>query len=170
MFDDEMRDVTPEPTAEPTAEPTEIIEERAVYDGDVTDSILRKLSAYYNDNSDTGADYVILRESSTDYVLAYGSVSNHTFTGTIVRYHTQQSYQSTDCTVSVSTGTYNADMTGDTGYIYSSLAGFLPSYYINEEERLARREGYITNICIFIALLCALVFTMFRALFRRIRR
>lgn len=172
MFDD-MRDspeLTPEPSVEPSAEPTELVEERAVYDGDISDSILRKLSAYYNDNSNNGADYVILRESATDYVLAYGTVNDHTFTGTIVRYHIQQSYQSTDCTVSVSNGSYNADMTGDTGYIYSSLSGFLPSYYINEDERLANRESYITSVAFFIALLTALVFTLLRGLFRRFKR
>lgn len=169
-----MRDYTPEPTVaptvEPTVEPTEIIPDRAVYDGDVSDSILRKLSAYYNDNaSPVYDDYVILRESQYDYILAYGDVTNHSFNGTIVRYHVQQTYNSTDCTVSVTEGVYNADMTGDTGYIYSSLDGFLPSYYIGKVDTISKQYDIIVSVSFIIALLCILCFILFRSLRRRKR-
>lgn len=161
---------SPEPTFEPTPEPTqevfsEEIDYRAVYDGDVSDSILRKLSAYYNDNAQLGQDYVILRESQYVYVLAFGDEENHHFTGTIVRY-TSSTYTA-DCTVSVSRGTYYADLSGDTGYIYSSCDGYLPSAYISKTERYHDVIDVCVSACFFILLVCVLLFTIFGGLKRR---
>lgn len=159
----------PTPSPSETAVPleSEVVdfrseEERAVYDGDISDSILRKLSAYYNTYSDLGDDYVIIRESQYVYVLVFGSESSRTFTGTIVRY-TSSTYTA-DCTVSVSSGTYRADMTGDTGYIYSSINSFLPSPYIDEVGRMSSKLGGISAIIISLSALCAVCFTMFRSL------
>lgn len=148
------------PTLDPS--PTEEIppvfdvqdDERAVYDGDISDSILRKLSAYYTDYGNN-SDYVILREGQYSYVLVFGTVDGTLYDGTIVRYNS--SSYSYDATVSVSQGTYRADMTGDTGYIYSSNPSFLPSPYIDRTNIQFRNFGSVVVLSFFIALLVFLV-------------
>lgn len=158
------------PTTEPSPAPTEayteyITDDRAVYDGDISDTILKRLSAYYNEYSQFGDEYVILRESQYVYVLAFGSESSHRFSGTIVRY-TTSSYTA-DSTVSITTGTYTADMTGDTGYIYSSLPAYIPSIYIDSVSRASANIQSISGIVLCISALVALCLTIFRKVGRR---
>lgn len=165
IFDDVKPTIAPEPTEDlpPVFDVRE--DDRAVYDGDISDSILRKLSAYYTEYGND-SDYVILRESQYSYVLVFGSVNGSLYDGTIVRYNS--SSYTTDATVSISSGTYRADMTGDTGYIYSSNPAFLPSPYVDRTSVQYRNFGSVVVLAFFIALIVFLVDYIF--CFRRRRR
>ena len=144
--------VTPVPvfTPEPTLDP-----ERAVYDGDVSDTYLAKLSAYYNEHAKVNTPYMILRPSQYHYVLVYGTTSNYrnwshatvceiTISG---NYYTQADF---DVTEDVG---YTTDPTGDTAYVYSSSSEFLPSRYINNGSKIAPFFTYAILILAVIVVL-----------------
>lgn len=153
-----------DPTQQPSPEPSEMlpettnVPERIVYDGDVSDTILAKLSAYYNEHADQ-EEYVIYRADQYNYYLVYGSYNNGQFTNaTTVLYHTQSGYNTVDCTVTVSTGiSVRPDLTGDTGYIYSSLYSFLPSRYISLQEKQVKKGSMVVTVCIVLGLLVAII-------------
>lgn len=133
------------------------VEERIVYDGDISDSILAKLSAYYNENAD-GETYVILRPDQYNYYLVYGDYANGNFTNaTIVHYHSQSGYNTVDCTVTVSQGSYRPDLTGDTGYIYSSIPEYLPSRYIDSRGRYANKSLVMSSVVLVLALCICII-------------
>lgn len=124
-------------TIEPINEdPTATPELRALYEGDISTTILEKLSAYYTEHSDPleKPNYFIVRQSQSEYILYYGDISSSgaISDATVVRYY------------GYNTGSYTAvyrlnvsqassgsvDLSGPTGYIYSSYDRYLPSPYI----------------------------------------
>lgn len=126
-------------------------EDRSVYDGDISDGILSKLSAYYNAHAPINMPYVIYRPSQYYYRLVYGYTNNYiTFNScTVVEYYSYSSYASNDVTVTVSEyQNFTVDLTGDTGYIYSSSESFIPSRYINSDR--INSIGVLA-VCILIA-------------------
>lgn len=158
-----------DPTQQSTPEPTEMLPiatnepERSVYDGEVSDTILAKLSAYYNEHADQ-EEYVIYRADQYNYYLIYGDYNNGQFTNaTSVLYHTQSYYNTVDCTISVSTGvSARPDLTGDTGYIYSSIDTFLPSRYINSQEKQVKKGSMVITVCVVLGLLVAIIGIWFK--------
>lgn len=108
-----------------------------VYNGDVSDSILAKLSAYYTEHATFNTPYAIYRPSQYEYILVYGATEDyHNWTNaTVVSYNSSQSnynsYFYLDVTEDVS---YTSDLTGYTGYIYSSSSDFVPSRYIGNDR------------------------------------
>lgn len=133
-------------------------EDRAVYDGDISDSILAKLSAYYNEHGDE-EEYVILRVDQYNYYLVFGDYNNGLFSNaTTVLYHSQSSYSTNDCRVTVQNGVqYRPDLTGDTGYIYSSLPSFIPSRYISTKTKRAEKMSMVTTVIIVLSFLVAII-------------
>lgn len=125
------------PTLEPVDEtPAPTPELRALYDGDISSSILEKLSSYYTEHSDPleKEDYFIVRQSQYDYLLYYGEISSSgaIADATIVRYYAVNtgSYAAT-YRLSVSEATSGSvDLSGPSAYIYSSYDQYLPSPYI----------------------------------------
>lgn len=150
--------MTPAPTynPQPTSDP-----ERAVYDGDVSDTYLAKLSAYYNEHAKVNTPYMILRSSQYHYILVYGDTSNYrnwsnatvceiTLSG---NYYTQAVF---DVTEDVG---YTTDPTGDTAFIYSSSSDFLPSRYINNGSK-------ITPFFTYAILVIAIIVVLYRFIIR----
>ena len=143
----ESLDPTPSPTAEL----------RALYDGDVSSTILQKLSGYYIEHSDklNPEDYFIVRTGNNDYSLYYGNISE---TGSItnairVRYYAVNSGSYTAAyRLSVSQlGSGSVDLDGYEAYIYSSYESYLPSPYIAENNTPVR-GGFFTAV---LMVLCA---------------
>lgn len=133
----EILEITEEPVLTEVPISMEDPADRSVYDSDVSDSYLAKLSAYYTQHAKLNTPYIILRPSQYVYMLVYGDTSNYRqFTdATVVQITLTGSYYNTS-TVSVSSGvSYTVDPTGSTAFIYSSGADFLPSRYISFEGR-----------------------------------
>lgn len=161
---DNVKIFTPDPTdpapivVDPTFEPVENsqIDERAVYDGDISDGILAKLSSYYRDHG--SGDYVIYRIDQYHYQLVYGDFDGTVFTdATIVSYSIGGSYQQT-ASVSVSnSSSFRPDLTGSTGYIYSSYDAFVPSRYIDLHEMSSYKYSHVMTICMVLAMLIYIV-------------
>lgn len=107
---------------------------RAIYDGSISDSILRQFSAYYNEHAKIGDSYIITRLSQYKYRLIFGKSDNgvsYTDATIVDLEYTSQQY-STHPTVTVSTGnTISADVQGYSGYIYSSAPQYFPSSYVD---------------------------------------
>lgn len=124
--------VTSEPLFQEEEEPG-----RSVYDGSISDSILRSLSGYYNSHSKPGTPYCITRPSQYVYQLVYGSSSDGVhFTDATVATYSLGNYSALS-TFRVSDGqTLTVDVTGSTAYVYSSSAQFLPSPYITDSPRI----------------------------------
>lgn len=116
---------------------TESDDLRSVYDGSISDSILRNLSAYYNSHAKIGDSYIITRPSQYSYRLIFGKSSdgiNYT-DATIVDYTYTSTQYNQHPTVTVTNGsTISADVQGYSGYIYSSSARFLPSSYVDNSR------------------------------------
>ena len=131
---------SPIETEEPiyTEEPISTEEpSRSVYDGSISDSTLRQLSAYYNMHARYNTPYTITRPSQYVYQLVYGNSTDGVYytDATIVRI-TIGTYN-TNSTVSVTNGaTITVDTTGSTAYVYSSYPTFLPSSYITDSPKL----------------------------------
>lgn len=139
--------------------------ERAVYDGDISDSILAKLSAYYNEHG--SGDYCIYRPSQYSYILLYGSYSNGSYTGTRVTYTLSGNYYSS-ASLSVSgISNFQPDLSGSTGYIYSNADQFLPSRYIDGHSRSTQLYMHVSTVCIALGLLLAIIGIMFGKIRRR---
>lgn len=125
------------PTTEPVDEtPAPTAELRALYDGDISSSILEKLSSYYTEHSDPmeKENYFIVRQSQYDYILYYGDISSSGAISDahVVRYYAVNtgSYAAT-YRLSVSEATSGSvDLSGPSAYIYSSYEQYLPSPYI----------------------------------------
>lgn len=109
----------------------------SVYNGDVSDTILSKLSAYYNENAPINTPYAIYRPDQYEYILVYGQTSDyHSWTDCrVVRYFaTQSGYNQAYLLDVEDRTTYTADLSGYTGYIYSSSDQFIPSRYIGNDR------------------------------------
>lgn len=124
-------------TIEPVdADPSATPELRALYDGDISSSILEKLSGYYTEHSDKldPEDYFIVRQAQYDYLLYYGEIAEDgTITSAkVVRYYaTNTGSYAAVYRLSVSeTSSGRVDLSGYSGYIYSSYESYLPSPYI----------------------------------------
>lgn len=140
MLYEESPILTPEAvfTEEPTQEPIEIEEpSRSVYDGSISDSYLRQLSAYYNMHARLGTPYCITRPSQYVYQLVYGTSSDGiNFTDAHIIRITVGTYNQ-NSTISVTNGaTISVDVSGSTAYVYSSNPQYLPSSYISDSPRL----------------------------------
>lgn len=163
---------TIEPTEVPveTVEPlrSEEIEERAVYDGDVSDAILAKLSAYYREYAD-GEVYAIYRADLYNYYLIFGAYENGTFSeATVVQYHVQSNYTTTDCQVTVTEDrTIRPDLSGDTGYVYSNIEGYLPSRYIDSKAISTQKTSHVVTVCIVLCMIVAIIGIWFHKIRRR---
>lgn len=155
-------EITPEPTSDPGAM-------RQVYDADISQTILAKLSAYYMDdyNMIDPQEYFITRPNQYTYVLTYGDVDRD---GTIhdckqvTYYGTSTGYGVAGYTVSVSSvSSGRVDVSGFTGYVYSSYDTFLPSPDISTgvREYGARAWCMVLSVC----LICCMLYTMIRRLF-----
>ena len=141
----------------PTADPAP--ELRSLYDGDISSSILQKLSGYYLEHSDklNPEDYFIVRTGNNDYSLYFGDISESGVitSATRVRYY------------AVNTGSYAAvyrlsvseldtgsvDLDGYEAYIYSSYDSYLPSPYLAENESSVR-GGLFTAVIMVMAAIC----------------
>lgn len=109
----------------------------SVYNGDISDSILAKLSSYYNEHATFNTPYAIYRPDQYEYVLVYGTTSDYTHWTdcTVVRYYAVQSGYNTAYLLDVETvDSHISDLTGYTGYIYSSYSEFVPSRYIGNDR------------------------------------
>ncbi|MCR4718792.1 MAG: hypothetical protein K5768_04095 [Firmicutes bacterium] len=163
-------------TIEPTTAPvepsdalrSEEIEERAVYDGDVSDTILAKLSAYYREYAD-GEVYCIYRADQYNYYLIFGAYENGTFSeATVVQYHVQSNYTTIDCQVTVTEDrTIRPDLSGDTGYVYSNIQGYLPSRYIDSKAISTQKSSHVVTICIVLCMIVAIIGIWFHKIRRR---
>ena len=160
------------PTTAPV-EPSETLRsdetvERAVYDGDVSDTILAKLSAYYREYAD-GEVYAIYRADQYNYYLIFGDYENGTFSeATVVQYHIQSSYTTTDCHVTVTEDrTIRPDLSGDTGYVYSNIEGYLPSRYIDSKAISTQKTSHVVTVCIVLCMIVAIIGIWFHKIRRR---
>lgn len=131
---------------------------RAVYDGDISDSILAKLSQYYNEY---GGDkpYCIYRTDQYNYYLVFGDYDNGVFSeARVVRYQLSGNYYNT-AVVTVSTvSSIRPDLSGSTGYVYSSASdSFLPSRYISSKQYSNYRFTAIMTVVLVLCLLIAII-------------
>lgn len=109
----------------------------SVYNGDISDTVVAKLSAYYSEHAPFNTPYAIFRPSQYEYILVYGSTEDyHSWTSaTVVHYYTSQSGYNQGYYFDVEPGVnYTSDLTGFTGYIYSSSDDFIPSRYIGNDR------------------------------------
>lgn len=135
----EVPELTQEPSEVSPAPEVTPDPERAVYDSDVGDTYLAKLSSYYNQHAKVNTPYIILRPSQYTYLLVYGNTSNYRnwTNATVCEIEIFGSYNSTS-TFTVTEGvSYTVDPTGNTAFIYSSSADFLPSRYITTDTRFS---------------------------------
>lgn len=140
--------------------------ERAVYDGDISDSILAKLSAYYNEHG--SKDYAIYRADQYHYYLVYGDYSEGSFSNATVVSYTLNSGYTSYATVTVSSvSSSRPDLSGATGYVYSSIASYLPSRYISSKEASSQIYLHAATVCIVLGLLLAIIAIMFGKIRRR---
>lgn len=152
--------------AEPiyTAEPIETEEpSRSVYDGSISDSYLRQLSAYYNMHAKYGTPYTITRPSQYVYQLVYGSSSDgiHYEDATVFRITTGA--YNTLSTVSVTNGaTLTVDTTGSTAYVYSSYPTYLPSSYITDSPKLISIGVFALVALVSLSLIVRFIWSLLR--------
>lgn len=171
---DELYETTEVPdlsgSGDQSPEPTE--PSRAVYDSDISDSILAKLSAYYREHADGDADYAIFRSGQYQYYLVFGDYSSGTFSdSTLVSYTIEYSgYQTTGARVYVSTGTYTPDLSGSTGYVYSSVPGYLPSRYIEQRALSSIRYQHVTSVVICLCFILCVIGLWMGSFRRRLHR
>lgn len=159
---------TPEPsfTPVPTEEP---VIDRAVYDSDISDSILAKLSAYYNEY---GKDqtYAIYRSDQYHYYLVFGVYNNGRFSDAIQAAYVVSSAYNGSTTFSVSSGSYNPDLTGSTGYIYSNISeSYIPSRYIDSQERYSLKMTSVMTVILVLGFLLSVLLVWTRRLRRSVR-
>lgn len=162
--------VTPDPSYSP--EPTqevymEEMEDRSVYDSDISDSILAKLSAYYNEY---GKDqtYAIYRSDQYHYYLVYGVYNNGRFSDAVQASYVVSSAYNGSTTFSVSSGSYSPDLTGSTGYIYSNIStAYIPSRYIDSQERYSLKMTSIMTVILILGLLLSVLLVWTRRLRKR---
>lgn len=141
--------------------------ERALYDGDLSSSVLTKLSAYYLDDYNllSPADYFVVRQGQYDYRLYYGDIDED---GTIndcqlVRYYSTGSYGS-GYNVSIATlSGGSVDLSGYSGYVYSSYDSYLPSPDIVSGVNSIHARGSL--LCLSVCLVACMLYTMIRRLF-----
>lgn len=154
-------DYTIEPV-DPSPSPSP--ELRALYDGDISSTVLEKLSGYYIEHSDrvNPEDYFIVRQGQYDYILYYGDIESDGSINdaTVVRYYAVNtgSYAAA-YRLSVSESTSGSvDLGGYSGYIYSSYESYLPSPYISTGKVSASASLWITIAsCLFICATVGLV-------------
>lgn len=140
--DPQDRTQTAEPTQAPEVRPSETAEQasegeqlRNVYDSDVSSTVLQKLSAYYNDHAGPFDRYIIFRSDQYTTRLIYGGASSPTsWTGaTEVIYQTSSNFNGFTTFSHGRSGSItlsSSDLSGSTGYIYSSFADYPSSYYV----------------------------------------
>lgn len=141
---------TPEVIITPTPDP-----ERAVYDGDVSDAYLAKLSSYYNAHAKMNTPYIILRPSQYRYILVYGDTSNYrNFTNaTVCEIEVASVYNGTSYFTVTEDVSYIVDPTGNTAFVYSSSSDFIPSRYITTEDRALPAFVFVIMLCMLFSLL-----------------
>lgn len=163
----------PYPTVEPTAVPTEAAPvvtpevtqdpvERAVYEGDVSDGYLAKLSSYYNTHAKVNTPYVICRPSQYRYLLVYGDTNDYQrFTNaTVVEIELTGTYYD-NSVVEVTNGvSYTVDTTGNTAFVYSSSDDFLPSRYISSDIKTTPVFLYLLFCCVFVYALYKFIYKL----------
>lgn len=155
----------PDQTFEPDYEdPTSTPELRALYDGDISSTILEKLSGYYTEHSDKlePEEYFIIRQGQNDYMLYYGDIAED---GSITHAKVVRYY-------AVNTGSYAAvyrlsvseassgrvDLAGYSGYIYSSYDSYLPSPYITTSKPAVSAGLWISVMsCIIICVTVGII-------------
>lgn len=143
----------------------EVLEDdtRAVYDGSISDSILRGLSSYYNCHARPNTPYTITRLSQYVYQLVYGTTSDciHFTDATIVTY-TVGTYNN-NTTIRVSDGaTITVDTTGSTAYVYSSSPVFLPSSYIVDSPRLLTSSVFWLLVVVVLSTTVRFIWSLLR--------
>lgn len=129
---------SPAPSVEPEVTPAPTEGLRAVYDGNISSSILEYFGAVYNRayrNMVNQPDYIIVRVSQYDYRMYVGHMtSDGVFDGVtdVYRYYGSTSgaynvsyHYSTSEIISPT-----VDISGANGYIYSSSDSFIPNPYI----------------------------------------
>lgn len=147
---------------------TESPETRAVYDGDISSSILKKFVDTYNrDFPLNDKDYVIYRYSQYDYRMYVGDFNGVSFLGetSYYRYYSNTSTYNNGFYWSKSTvDGFTPDLSGYTGYVYSSYDGF-PSAGIELHDGNVRLYSF--SILILLSLCC--LFLWITSLFRKDR-
>lgn len=166
---------SPDPIEEPSAVPTEAAPvvtpevtqdpvDRAVYEGDVSDTYLAKLSSYYNSHAKVNTPYVICRPSQYRYLLVYGDTNDYQrfSNATVVEIELTGSYY-TNSVVEVTDGvTYTVDTTGNTAFVYSSSSDFLPSRYINSDVKT-------TPVFLYLLFVLVFVYTLYKFIFKLVK-
>lgn len=131
---------------------------RAVYDGDISDSILAKLSQYYNEY---GSDkpYCIYRADQYNYYLVFGDYSDGVFTqARVVRYQLSGNYYNTAYLTVSTVSSIRPDLSGSTGYIYSSASdSFLPSRYISSKQSSNYKFTAVITVVLVLCLLLTIL-------------
>lgn len=183
---DEIRipDITPDfSSIEFTPEPSPAVDvSQALIDqledikavvGDVSSTVLNRFAAYYN-NHYTGSlnppAYVIWRSTQYDYHMAVfpeGQYSNGTVTGSfdLISYYSN-SYYDTLPTVNVQTvQNRNLDIpapaSSGSGYVYSSLPGYLPASSVDQSSNLS----IVISISMLIILLVSVAYVWIGRIF-----
>ena len=174
-FNDLVRD-TPAPTDNPISSDIVLaLEDLKSVVGDVSSSIINRFVAYYNTHYTGGLsnpDYVIWRSSQYDYhmaVITEGTYSNGTVSGKfdLISYNSTSYYDSMPL-VSVQTlQNRNLDIpapaASGSGYVYSSIDGYLPAPNIDTSTSLS----LILSFSMFCVLLIALIYLWIRGVFKR---
>lgn len=107
------------------------------YNGDVSDTILAKLSSYYNEHASFNTPYLILRTGQYEYILVYGNTTDYqTFTDSVVVQYVGNSQQyNTYYSLSVTENvTYSVPTIQYSGFVYSSSSDFIPSRYTGNDR------------------------------------
>lgn len=173
--DDLVRD-TPAPTDNPISSDIVLaLEDLKSVVGDVSTTIINRFVAYYNTHYSGGLsnpDYVIWRSSQYDYhmvVITDGTYSNGSVSGTfdMISYNSTSYYDSMPL-VSVQTLSNRnlaipAPAASGSGYVYSSIDGYLPAPNIDTSTHLS----LILSFSMFCVLLIALIYLWIRGIFKR---
>lgn len=173
--------LTPEPMSEPPASdipvytvapsPTPSAAElttRSLYEGDISDSILTRLSSYYiNAVGANSPDYFIVRTAQYDYSLYYGDISPD---GSIINSAVRVRYYATQTAgynlawrvaISDATGAVDVPAAGAnySAYVYSNHSDrWLPSPYITTNKDNAFTRVFLLA---FLLLFCLSFLIMF---------
>lgn len=155
-------------TVEPSPTPSAAeLTTRSLYEGDISDSILNRLSSYYiNAVGADDPDYFIVRTAQYDYSLYYGDIaSDGTIADTAVRvryYAVQSGAYNLAWRVAIGDATGAVDVppagANYSAYVYSSHSEWLPSPYITSNKDSAFVRVFLLS---FLLLSCLSFLIMF---------
>lgn len=143
-------------TSSPLPSPIPKVEsERAVYDGDINTSIQTKFAEYII-NHHYDKDYVVYRPNQYTYKCLIGDWDGRTMNNcTILEYYSYGYNDNVTFTVTQSSS-ITPDLSGDTGFIYSSDSAFVPLAGVAEYR--CTHSSMLVSVGLVISILSYLIY------------